>query len=155
MNKRAFVLDDEEILRELLKQVFERRGYEVISYSNPGLCPLYNEGSCRCTDGEACGDIIISDVSMPHVSGLDFVERQKETGCKLKNVALMSGAWSGSDVEKAKSLGCKVFQKPFSLAEIEEWLDECEKEIDPGRILTDWFREKLVEEQKAVANQSL
>lgn len=148
-------MDDDGILRGLLRQILEGRGYEVLTFSNPGLCPLYNEGSCRCTDGEACGDIIISDVSMPNVSGLDFVERQKKMGCKVKNVALMSGAWSGSDVEKAKSLGCKVFQKPFPLAEIEEWLDECEKEIDPGRILTDWFREKLVEKQKAVANQSL
>jgi CheY-like chemotaxis protein len=155
MNKRAFVLDDDEILRELLRQVLEGRGYEVLGFSNPGLCPLYNEGSCRCTDGEACGDIIISDINMPRVSGLDFIERQKKMGCKVKNVALMSGAWSGTDVEKAKSLGCKVFQKPFSLAEIEKWLDECENEIDPERILTDWFKENLVREQEAVSNQSL
>ena len=155
MNKRAFVLDDEEMLRELLRQVLEDRGYEVLTFANPGLCPLYKEGKCRCRIGEACGDIIISDVSMPNVSGLEFVERQKKMECKIKKVALMSGRWSEPDVEKAKSLGCTVFQKPFSLAEIEKWLDECENRIAPERILTDWFKEKLVQEQKEAANQSL
>jgi len=155
MDKRAFVLDDEKIIRELLTQVLEDRGYEVLSFPNPGLCPLYNEGSCRCTEREACGDIIISDVSMPHVNGLEFVERQKKMGCKVKNVALMSGAWSATDLGKAKSFGCKVFQKPFSLAEIEKWLDECERKIDPERVLADRFKENLVRQQEAVANLRL
>jgi hypothetical protein len=73
-------------------------------------------------------------------------------GCKVKNVALMSGAWSEPDVEKAKSLGCTVFQKPFSLDEIGKWLDECENKIAPERILTDWFKEKLDQEQEEVSN---
>ena len=113
MNKRAFVLDDDQILRELLRQVLEDRGYEVLTYSNPGLCPLYNEGSCHCTDGEACGDIIISDVNMPNVSGLGFVERQKKMECKIKNVALMSGFWSGTDVEKQRDLVARYSKSRF------------------------------------------
>lgn len=152
MDKRAFVLEDQKLMRELIRQILEDRGYEVLSFSNPGSCPLYNEGVCRCSEKEACGDVIISDVNMPYIKGLDFVERQKKIGCKIRNVALMSGLWTGSDLERAEKLGCKVFHKPFSISEMEEWLDDCEKKIDPNRILTDCLNEMDDQTQAKAAN---
>jgi DNA-binding NtrC family response regulator len=152
MKKRAFILDDQRLMSELLKQILEDRGYEVLSFSDPRDCPLFNKGICHCTDGQICGDIIISDINMPNNHGLDLIERQKKSGCKIKNIALMSGFWTGSDLRKAEKLGCKVFHKPFTIDEIEEWLDDCAKRIDPNRDLTDWFSEMGDQAQAKAAN---
>jgi hypothetical protein len=77
---------------------------------------------------------------MPNITGLEFVENQIKKGCKVKNVALISGAWSESDLEYTQRLGCQPFHKPFTIDEINEWLDECENKINPNRLLSDWFQ---------------
>jgi len=141
MRKRAFVFDDEQAIRHLLGVILRARGYEVLDFSDPGLCPLYHATECRCSQDQACGDLIISDINMPTIDGLEFVRKQKEIGCKIQNVALMSGAWTAAQLESARQLGCTVFHKPFTLEAIEEWLDRCEKNLSTDRVLADWFRE--------------
>ena len=79
---------------------------------------------------------------MPNINGLEFVENQIKKGCKVKNLALMSGAWSDSDLQYAQRLGCQPFHKPFTIDEINKWLDECEKKINYKRVLTDWFQKR-------------
>jgi hypothetical protein len=54
-------------------------------------------------------------------------------------IALMSGAWLNSDLQRAKELGCQAFHKPFLLDEIKKWLDDCEKRINRNSVLSDWF----------------
>ena len=140
MRIRAIVFDDEKVIRTFLRQVLQKRGYEVFTFPEPDLCPLHHKGGCGCTKGQACTDIIISDINMPNVTGLQFVENQLNKGCKVKHMALMSGAWSNSDLERAEQLGCHTFHKPIRLNDLEQFLDQCEKEIDPHRILSDrWF----------------
>jgi CheY-like chemotaxis protein len=137
---RAFVFDDNEAIRSMLWHLLDSRGYEVFTFPDPGLCPLHLAVGCRCPEDQACGDIIISDVNMPNITGLEFVENQIKKGCKVKNVALISGAWSESDLEYTQRLGCQPFHKPFTIDEINEWLDECENKINPNRLLSDWFQ---------------
>jgi two-component system response regulator AtoC len=139
MKKRAIVFDDIEAIQKILKRILEMRGYEVMTYSNPDECPLQHEHDCRCDSNHTCADIIISDIDMPKVSGLQFVQDQNKKGCKITNIAFMSGAWSESDLKYARELGCKIFSKPFTIEEINDWLDECEKYIKPDRLLSDWF----------------
>lgn len=75
---------------------------------------------------------------MPNVSGLDMVEKLLENGCKIKNIAFISGSWTDEEYARALDLGCRVFEKPFKLEQIGEWLDQCEKRIKPDRVLTVW-----------------
>ena len=142
MRIRVFVFEDDDIIRSLLWEILDRRGYEVFTFPDPGSCPLHLASGCLCPVEEACGDIIISDLRMPNMSGLEFVQNQMKKGCKLKNVALISGAWSDTDLQSARRLGCQPFQKPFKIDEINTWLDECERKINPKRILSDWFQRK-------------
>jgi CheY-like chemotaxis protein len=133
MKVRALVLEDEENVRRLLTGMLRNRNYEVIAYRDPSLCPLHNESVCYY----ACTDILISDMRMPNVTGLDFIEKQLRQGCKIKNVALMSATWQPHEVERARQIGCRVFEKPFSVKELNAWLDECETSLDPHRVLSD------------------
>ena len=67
---------------------------------------------------------------MPFKKGLDFIEEQVKKGCKCKHIALMSGDFTDEDISKSKTLGIKIFRKPFQLSEIINWLNQIERDID-------------------------
>ena len=143
MEYRAFIFDDQKDIRQILYSLFDRRGYEVFAFPHPGICPLSEEEICPCPIEQACADIILSDVNMPIKNGLDFIEEQIQKGCRCKHFALMSGDFTDGDVSKAKSLGIKIFKKPFKLKEVINWLGQIENDIDPKRKLSNWFLERM------------
>jgi DNA-binding response OmpR family regulator len=135
---RALLFDDDASIRELLQVVLERRGYEVLTYTEPGLCPLNDAAECPCPSGTLCADVIISDLNMPHRTGLDFVQDLLQKKCRRPFIALMSGDWTDNQIDHAADLACKVFHKPFKVAEIVNWLQGVETVILPQRRLFDW-----------------
>jgi len=139
MRFRAFVFDDDEATRRFLRKLLERRGYEVIDFPEPGACQIYRDPECFCSRHDACGDILITDLNMPRVNGLDLIAEQTRKGCKgiLRNKAVLSGAWTPEQMDRAAELGCKIFDKPLSIPDFERWLDRCERRIKPGRKLAD------------------
>jgi CheY-like chemotaxis protein len=138
---RIILLDDNDVLRTMLTEILADRGYEVFAFSNPAICPLQMMPACRCTGNQRCTDILISDLDMPKMTGLDFIENQKKKNCKCQHVALMSGSWTEQDLLRAQQLGCKTFPKPLPFQEFCEWLDEVEKSIEPLRELANWFQD--------------
>lgn len=139
MRPRAIVFEDDDALRELLLYILHKRNYEVISASSPMGCPIYEDLSVLCPHEFACGDFLITDNHMPAMTGLEFVQAQEQRGCKgiVHNKAVMSACWTDNELTLANCLGCKVFKKPFNIAEINMWLDEREKRIPLGRKLDD------------------
>ncbi|MFB3785891.1 MAG: response regulator [bacterium] len=146
MNIRAIVFDEDPQIRSLLWRILDERGYQVFTFPNPSLCPLYETRQCICPLNNACSDIVITDLKMAVMSGLEFISSQKSKGCKMMNIALMSSSWCLEEAETAKRLGCRLFSKPFPLAEMNAWLEECEKRIDPRRELSDWWMKESIDE---------
>ena len=144
MRMRVIVFDDADYVQEFFKTVLEECGYEVLVYSDPEECLLQHEHECVCDTHHVCADAIISDVDMPNVSGLQFVDSQKKKGCKIKNIAFMSGRWTAADMNFARKLGCKILYKPFTLETVLDWLDECKKRMDKNRLLSNWFIQEPV-----------
>ena len=142
MKIRAFVFDDDEQVRNVISELLKERGYEVHGFSEPGICPIYLEQRCPCLLDHTCADIIITDINMPYMTGLELIENQLRNGCKVKNIMVLSGSWTDAQVTYAKALGCKIFKKPFKIDEFFNWLDECERRLDPKRKLSDWFKHK-------------
>jgi DNA-binding response OmpR family regulator len=138
MRPRALIFDDDLMIRQMLWTACDRRGYEVFTFPDPAVCPLHVNDGCSCTSEGTCADIIISDLDMPNVKGLDFVEKLLGKGCRCRHIALMSGAWSDSDIARAAELGCKLFAKPFHIGQITAWLEQVERELSPDRRLHDW-----------------
>jgi len=138
MRPRIIILEDEEGSRKLLSLLLMRRGYEVVSASEPNLCPLYADLDTFCSHEFPCGDILLTDNRMPRMTGLQFIARQQERGCKgvVHNKAVISGTWRAQELETATRLGCKVFSKPYQIDEIFHWLDEREQTLSPERKLT-------------------
>ena len=135
---RALVFADNRGLRRLLSEILRLRGYEVIAFPHPGMCPLFAMESCICQPPNACTDIIISDVDMPYPDGLPFMNHFHDRGCRCRHIALMSGDWDGWDMARARKLGHEVFHKPFEISELNDWLSKVEGNIDPARELVEW-----------------
>jgi CheY-like chemotaxis protein len=137
MKPRILIFEDNDILRCALKHLLIGLGYEVFTFSNPGLCPVHDSVNHSCPLNDACADIIVSDVNMPTQTGLELMKDRKNRGCKTKFRALMSGDWTDSNLTYAQEIGCRVFHKPFDFEELIQWLDDCTEKINPGRRLSD------------------
>jgi CheY-like chemotaxis protein len=140
MKLRALIFEDNEALRHMLRMILDRRGYEVFAYPHPGLCPLSTLKACPCQSGTICADLIVSDMSMPEISGIDFIYQLIAMKCKRPHFALMSGSWALQDMRPVEQLGCKIFEKPFALSKFVSWLAEIEPVIPKDRGLFNWSR---------------
>ena len=138
MRLRAVILDDEPITRQLLWTLCDRRGYEVLTFPDPGLCPLHVMHRCPCPQGTVCADLLLCGLHLPEEAGLDFAEGLLRRGCVAPHLALLAGGWSEAAWARAVRLGCRLFRKPFSSAEILGWFDIVETQVDPTRDLLDW-----------------
>jgi CheY-like chemotaxis protein len=136
MKYRTVLCEDNPYVSEVINYILEERGHEVHLFEDAADCPLSSLTECKCNHMDSCSDIIISDISMPVVNGLDFIETLREKGCKNKNIAMVSAYWTKENLARAKKLGCTVFYKPIRPTELHEWLDNCEKNIDPQRVLS-------------------
>ena len=102
------VVDDTPDIVDLMKTMLESGGYEVTGA----------QGGKECLDllGKEAFDIILLDVTMPEVSGLDVVKELHESGNLEKNNVILFTAASISDdeIEKWRQLGVKdCLRKPF------------------------------------------
>ncbi len=140
MRLRVVIFEDDPSLRHLLGALCDRRGYEVFTFPDAGLCPLHVLDRCPCAPGTTCTDIILSDLHMPLVQGLDFIEALARKQCAGPHIALMSGIWSEADEARAARLGCRIFRKPFSLGAVDAWLATVETLVSPDRGLLEWDR---------------
>ena len=138
MKIRVLIFEDEIAIIRLYKMMLKDRGYEIRTFEDPTFCPLYKEKECICQFDCMCADIIITDIQMPKIDGLTFIKEQKEKGCKVKNIIVISAFINEGVQDDAKKLGCSFMQKPFDMKDLFKWLDACEKTIDPKRKLAKW-----------------
>jgi len=125
---KAIILDDDPIILTLLENVLKKRRYEVLRYTCPPHCPVYQYEKCDCfLEKNLCADVIITDLDMPFVKGTEFIERLRAIGCKCNNIAMMSGSWTPKNLKHATSLAIKILQKPFEIKSLVKWLEDVEK----------------------------
>lgn len=136
MKLRAFVLDDEEVVRSLLSTLLESYGYDPEAFSDPADYFQKVEGKKSGRQMPNYSELIISDLNMPGMNGFDFAEIQREKGWDVKNIALMSGAWPNDLLKKAERRGYKIFKKPFGVREFAAWLEHCKAKILEEEVLT-------------------
>ena len=129
---RIIILDDEPLILDMLGRFFGQRGYEVFLSAEPVICPLYEKSAESCEQLLSCADVVITDLKMPKMSGIELLERQTQRGCKLdiRNKAVMSAHLDEDAMKRIRNLGCTYFEKPFRLSALSGWLHECEQRID-------------------------
>lgn len=136
--RRVVIYDDEAMILHLMKLFFQDRGYEVFAYSEPRVCPVYEDKS-RCRKKAHCSDILITDYRMPGMNGVELLRRQKDMGCMLdiSNKAIMTGYMDEAMAGEARQVGCRIFTKPVRLDDLSAWVASCEQRMDLSRELAD------------------
>ncbi|RKX89530.1 MAG: response regulator [Spirochaetes bacterium] len=97
MGKRIFIVDDSAVMIMSLKQILDMEGFEVVS-AKDGM-----EALEKIKEGLK-PDLIITDVNMPRMGGLDFIKNVRPI---LKFVPILV-LTTESDIEKrteAKNMG--------------------------------------------------
>lgn len=107
---RILVVDDEESIREFFEIMLKREGFEVQTAVN-GREALEKLGRHSF-------DLIISDIQMPEVSGMELLSRVREMDPEM--VVLMITAFGNTEtaVEAMKLGAYDYIQKPFKIDEI-------------------------------------
>jgi two-component system cell cycle sensor histidine kinase/response regulator CckA len=109
--KSILVVEDEEMLRGLIRELLEIKGYAVLEATHGAEALEMMRSSSRTVD------LVLTDVVMPHMNGSELVECLKRDNPGLK-VIFMSGFTGSSNAAVHKSLGMPgvaFLQKPFRL----------------------------------------
>lgn len=104
---KILVVDDEEDLRRLLSDGLRLEGYQVAvaSSGREALALVEQEPP----------DLIILDLSMPEMNGIETLKRMRERGVTAK-VVILTAYGTAEQVREAVALGVREFiGKPFDL----------------------------------------
>ena len=113
------VIDDEDLARDVLRAMLAAAGHDV-RVSADGESGLQEYRG-------APSDLVIADMFMPGIDGIELIERLRAEAPQAK-VLFMSGGGQRDDrdvLEVARSVGADhVLAKPFTRAELLEAVDE-------------------------------
>lgn len=102
MAKRILLIEDEEIVKDLLKRKLTQEGYDIY-IANDG-----EEGLRKMREMEPKPDLVLLDIIMPKMNGFEVLDKINEDE-KLKKIPCIIISNSGQPVEldHAKRLGAK------------------------------------------------
>ena len=107
---RILVIDDEAVVRMLVLEILESAGHVVVGADSA-------ERALRLLD-EAEFDLVVSDVVMPGLSGLELLESAKKRRASLP-VVLITGAGTYETLSDALAHGAAgLVTKPFAHADL-------------------------------------
>ena len=116
--RKILVVDDEKVVRETIVSILEAAGHETLSVSGGA------EALKELHTGDCSHDLMILDLTMPGLSGVDVFRRLRANGAELPVLIV-----SGYSQDKLSNLfigqGPEGFlQKPFSPEELVRKMDE-------------------------------
>jgi two-component system chemotaxis response regulator CheY len=106
MGKKILIVDDSKTIRQQVSFTLTKGGYEVVEAEDgkDGLSKL---------SGNPDIAMVISDVNMPNMDGLQMVEAIKATGNKVP-VVMLTTEGAVDLIDRAKAAGAKGWLvKPF------------------------------------------
>jgi signal transduction histidine kinase/HD-like signal output (HDOD) protein/ActR/RegA family two-component response regulator len=116
--KKLLIIDDETYLLELMKDILDASGEEVT------ITTCSNSQTALRLLTETSYDLVISDIHMPGVSGLDIYEAMKSRQMENR-LLIMTGDPYPSDVaEFLKSTRIPFLKKPFELMDFKQQVFE-------------------------------
>lgn len=127
---QILIVDDEERVRDLLAK-------------NISKLPLEVEVAAVASDGREAlelaiqlkPDIVITDIAMPFLNGLELIRKMRENGIESKNL-IISGYDEFDYARQAIALGVQNYLlKPFLPKDIKNELEKIIRELDSQRVL--------------------
>ncbi|WP_028583226.1 response regulator [Desulfogranum mediterraneum] len=116
---RILVIDDDQQMRTLIRQVVEWAGDEVVE-AEDGRAGMQQQRLHRA-------DLVITDLIMPEQEGLETITSLKKEFPDTKIIAISGGGRIGPEayLPAAKELGAdRIFTKPFDVKELADTIKE-------------------------------
>jgi two-component system response regulator FlrC len=110
MKKRIIIADDDPTMRSALDEALLAAGYQTLT------CPDGDEASRRIQEGGV--DLVISDVRMPGMNGLDLLRSAQSRGAHPPFIMISGYATVPEAVEAMKMGVFDFLVKPFSYREL-------------------------------------
>ncbi len=113
---RILVVDDDSSLRNMMSIVLKKEGFDVTCVENArvALTTLKDESF----------ELIISDIKMPDISGIDLLRKVKSLNPEMP-VVMITAYGSTHDAVEAMKLGAENYiTKPFNLDELKIIIDK-------------------------------
>ncbi len=109
-SRRLLIIDDSEDLQQLLKRIFESKGYEVLTAlsGKEALGVLFSTTPLP--------DLILLDLMLPDMSGEEFAAL-KEKNSKIKNIPIIlmsAGVMNTTEIDQRLSIK-GYLNKPLDL----------------------------------------
>lgn len=87
--RRIFVIDDEDTIADSLAEILKGHGFDAV--------PFYEGKDAIDSARERCPDIVLSDVIMPRLNGIETVLAIRQT-CPAARIVLFSGQAGTADI---------------------------------------------------------
>ena len=116
MNKHVHFIDDDPTAGDLFKRFARNKDYDILIFKNPieALKDIRKNGS----------DLVITDLSMPGMSGLELLESIRQTDIEVP-VIMITGFSTEDNAIKALRLGATDFiKKPYDADVLLEQVDQ-------------------------------
>jgi CheY-like chemotaxis protein len=105
---RILIIEDDEFVKNMLKQTIERAGYDVATAANGHIgLKLYKSNPF---------DVVITDLIMPDMEGIETITHLRKNNPGVKIIAISGGGRNSPEdyLHIAEKLGAKrTFSKPI------------------------------------------
>lgn len=138
-NKRILVLDDNDITREVIKRNLAANGYQLYTAGNFDLAKEILQ--------EIEPDLVITDLKMPDISGLDVITYITENFKNVEIIVITGYPTITSAVDAVKLGADDYLTKPFTdvelLTAVKKSLEKQENKREFNKEISDGFGEKF------------
>ncbi|MGD9899618.1 MAG: response regulator [Calditrichaceae bacterium] len=110
VDKQIFIVEDEEIIRNLYKDILGNNGYELL------MSKTVKEGKSNWGDGNY--DLVICDLGLPGENGWGFIKFVRENNQSIPIVALTGWGDMISKEQSSKFNIQRVVAKPVSVGQL-------------------------------------
>ncbi|MBU1998722.1 MAG: response regulator [Candidatus Omnitrophota bacterium] len=118
---KILVVDDEQDVRERIKSILERRGYQVFTAGDG------QEGLDKVKSDDI--DIVYCDIVMPNMDGFEFLKKFREFNIKAEVIMVTGYSTVDKCVEAIENNACGYLIKPLKAEDILKNLAQAQRRI--------------------------
>jgi two-component system response regulator PilR (NtrC family) len=114
MNRTSFqlvIVDDEASVRKMLQIAFSRLGHRIETFGNAESALAFLE--------EHPADVIITDLRMHGISGMEFLKKVKQKWAGIEVIMITAHGTIENAIDAVRAGAFDFVQKPFEIAELE------------------------------------
>ena len=128
-NSRILIVDDDSEICHLIAEALSDEKYSIRACTG-------GEQALDLLDQE-CFDLVLADIKMPHVSGVDLLQNIEQMACDTKVILMTAYASVDTAIQAVRHGAFDYVVKPFSLRELRQRVQEAlldgEQANDPYR----------------------